>query len=347
MKVILYLLLFLTSSAYCQEVKLGTIFTIEFDSPKKNMEFKITSQKAYSGLIDISKFDSIITNSKPFNNQIVGVFAKGKFGSNISPMLILISGLDNILTYDLEAKNPQTNQFESTPTSSLFKGVKSIEYWPYDFETIKFNKFKMSRIEERIMSVKENVDSTCIKNADNNIELGKQEFKSYFKTIITKFESDAKFEIENLLAHEKSINSKDVSRGYYWSLGEGIYPNKEHFSFANPLSFERVECPFFENSAEYFFIKTNREVKVVSFNWTTLKGLDLQDNQRKSLSLKFIEKYDFLTKTITDLLGNPLTVKQEKNSGRIDTKWRSASGINAYLFRFKDYNEIRLYIYKD
>ena len=347
MKVILYLFLFLTSSAYCQEVKLGTIFTIEFDSPKKNMEFKIISQKAYSGLINLSKFDSIITNSKPLNNQIIGVFAKGKFGSNISPMLLLISGLDNILTYELDTKNPQTNQFQNTSTSSLFKGVKSIEYWPYAFETIRFNEFKISRMQERMMSVKENADSTCIKNADKNIELGEQEFKAYFKTITTQFESNSKFEIETLLAHEKSINSKDVSRGYYWSLGEGIYPNKERFSFANPLSFERVECPFFKNSAEYFFIKTNREVKVVSFSWTTLKGPDLQDNQKKDFSLKFIEKYDFLTKTITDLLGNPLAAEQEKNSGRIDTKWRSASGINAYLFIFKNYNEIRLYLYKD
>jgi hypothetical protein len=349
MRKILYLLLILTSSVYGQEVEIGTVFTIGFNNPEKNMEFSLVSKKSYQGIIDISKFDSIVLKSKPTENQIIGVFAKGKFGNKISSMLVLISGLNNNLDYDLEIKTPQKREFQSTSTSSLFKGVKSIEYWPYDMEKINFKEFKVISTENfKTIQIKEKIDSTCIKNADKNIEMGEKEFKSHFKSIILKFKSDNKLEINNLLQYEKSINSKDVSLGYFWSLGESIYPNKKKFKFGNPLSFSRVECPYFEGSIDYFYTKAKGIIKAVSFTWGTFKESNLGLNPDiKDVTPKFIEKYDFLVGAISELLGKPSAIKQKENSGRIDTKWHSTNGINAYLFKFKNYNEIRLYIYKE
>lgn len=349
MRKILFLLLILTSSAYSQEVKTGTVFTIEFNNPEKNMEFNIVSQRSYQGIIDDSKIDSIIKKSKLTENQIIGVFAKGKFGSKINSMLVLISGLNNNLGYDLEIKTPQKSEFQNTSTSTLFNGVKSIEFWPYDIEKINFKAFKVQSKENfKTYQIEGKIDSTCIKNADENIQQGEKEFKSHFKSIILKFEDGNKFEIEKLLEYEKSINSKDVSLGHFWSLGNGIYPNKKRFKFGDPLSFRRVECPYFEVSVDYFYTKAKRITKVVGFDWLTFKGSEFGANPEiKDVSHKFIEKYDFLVGAISELLGKPLAIKQEKNSGRIDTKWHSKNGLNAYLFRFKDYNEIRLYIYKE
>jgi hypothetical protein len=348
MKAILYFLLLLTSSAYCQEVEIGTVFTIEFNNPDKNMEFKIVSTKAYLGIFNISKLDSIVANAQSRNNQIIGVFAKGKFGNAISPMLVLKSNLNKNLDYKLEIKPFQKRRFQNTSTSSLFKGVKSIEYWPYSLEKIRFSKFNVISTEKlHTLSIEEKIDSTCIKNADKNIELGEQEFKSYFKAIITKFESGDKFKIEQLLKYEKLANSKDVSLGYYWTLGESIYPNKKGFKFSNPFSFQKIECPYFEDCTEYFYTKAEREVKVVAFNWSTFKASKWRINPDEDLTPKFKEKYHFLTEAVSELLGKPLAIGQEENSGRIDTKWQAKNGINAYLLRFKSYNEIRLYIFKD
>ena len=88
---------------------------------------------------------------------------------------------------------------------------------------------------------------------------------------------------------------------------------------------------------------------MVSFNWETFKESNFGINPEinKDASQKFIEKYDFLVGAVSEILGKPLAIQQEKNSGRIDTKWHSTNGINAYLFRFTNYNEIRLYIYKE
>ena len=312
------------------------------------MEFKIVSQRAYSGIINISKFDSIVASIKPLNNQIVGIFAKGRFGNNVNPMLILNSSLSDNLLFDLEIKTSKNKQFQNTSTSSLFKGVKSIEYWPYDIEKIRFNTFKaISTQNFHRFKIEEKTDSTCIKNADKNTELGEEEFKSYLKTIIANFEITNRFKINKPLEYEKLTNSKDVSLGHYWSLGESIYANKKGFKFGNPLSFQKVECPYFDIRTEYFYTQVEREVKVVGFNWVILKDSDIRGNPQNNADLKFLEKYNFLTGVLSDLLGKPLTIEQGKNSGRIDMKWRSTHNINAYLFRFKKYNEIRLYIYKD
>lgn len=308
------LLLTLTSSAYGQEIEIGTVFTIEFNKPKDNMDFTFVSKKPYQGIIDNSKIDSVVLQSKPTENQIIGVFAKGKFGDKISSMLVLISGLNDNLNYDLAIKTSRNIGFRNTSTSPLFKGVNSTEYWPYDIEKIKFSTFKIISPEAfEANQFKETIDSTCIKNADKNIALGEQEFKSYFKSIVLKFGGNNKLKIHELIKHEKSINSEDVTLGHFWSLGKNIYPNKERYKFGNPFSFRRVECPYFAGSTDYFYTKVKGNIKVIAFNWETFKESNLGVSTKiKDVSQKFTEKYDFLVGSITELLGKPLAIEQEK-----------------------------------
>jgi len=349
MRKILFLFIFLPSLAHGQQVKLGTVFTIEFSDPGKSMDFSIVDEMHYDGLIDPSKIDSTIIKSKPAKNQIIGVFAKGKFGNSVSTMLVLISGLDDILGYDLQIKIPGNERFEHTSTSMLLKWVKSIEYWPYNIEKINFNGFKiMSKESFATAQVLEKIDSTCIKHADQNIEQGEKEFESHLRSIVLDFKDKIDSKLAKQLAYEKSLNSTDVSLGWFWSLGKDIYPNKKRFKLGNPLSFRRVECPYFEGRVHYFYTKKKRVLRVVEFDWTSFKGPVSESAPGiKNFNLKFIEKYDDVVKTVSDFLGKSLAIPQEKDSGRVDTKWLSANGINAYLFRFIDYNEIRLFIYKE
>ena len=349
MKKILFLLVILSRAVYGQQVAVGTVFTISLSSPEKSIQFTIVSKNPFQGILDDSKIDSIFTKNKPAKDQITGVFAKGKFGSKVSTMLVLTSGLKDNLSYDLEIKTSRTGNFQNTSTSPLFKGVKSVEYWPYDIEEINFKAFKVIPAENlKTFRVEETVDSTCIKNAGKNIKAGEQEFKSHLKSITLTFNSGNKFPLDNLLNYEKAMNAADISLGHFWSLGESIYPNKKRFKFGNPLTFRRVECPYFEGKVEYFYTKKDNDVKVVSFNWETFKqsNFDAEPEIKNGAGKKFIEKYNFVVKAVSELLGEPLPIKQEENSGRIDTKWHSRNGISAYLFRFEDYNEIRLYIYK-
>jgi hypothetical protein len=345
----IFIILSLSISAYSQEVEIGTIFTIEFSNPEKNMDFKLISKSSYNEVIDLSKMDSIIKN-EPKENQIIGVFANGKFGNKTNSMLVLISGLNDNLNYDLKIKLPNKRKLQKTSTSTLFKGVKSIEYWPYEIEKIDFKKFKTIPKENfQPFQIETKIDSTCIKNANKNIEFGEQEFKKHLDLAISEFNNIEGFELEKMTEYENSINSEDVSLGHFWSLGNGIYPNKKEFKFGNPISYRRVECPYFEGKSNYFYTKENKNIRVVSFNWKTFKESNFGINPKieKNLNEKFNSKYDFIVNTVSELLGNPLDIEQEKDSGRIDTKWKSVNGINAYLFKFKTFNEIRLYIYKE
>ncbi len=314
------------------------------------MDFKLEKMNGYDGILDISEMDSII-KSNPKENQIIGVFANGKFGKSTNSMLVLISGLNDNLDYDLRIKTPNKRRFQKTSTVTLFKGVKSIEYWPYQIEEIDFKEFKTIPKENfQTFQIETKIDSTCIKNAHKNIEFGEQEFKTHLKLAISEFNNNnGNFKLDKMTEYENSMNSEDVSLGHFWSLGKGIYPNEKEFKFGNPISYRRNECPYFEGKSSYFYTKESKNIKVVSFNWETFKESNFGANPKieKDLNEKFNSKYDFIVTVVSELLGKPLDIEQEKDSGRIDTKWKSLNGIKAYLFKFKTYNEIRLYIYKE
>lgn len=345
------LLLFLTAistSVYSQQIEIGTAFTIQFKDLNQGLDFEIVSRKQFNGVIDLSKMDSLF--QKPKENQIIGVFAKGKFGYDVNTMLVLLNGLDETVDFQLKIKLPSKKKLIETSVSPLHKGVKSIEYWPYPIQLIEFGQFTIlpkENLKEFVFEVK--VDSICIKNPDKNITTGESEFKTQTKSIISKFEQSEAFALDQALNEEKNNNSEDVSLGHYWSLSEGIYPNEKQFKFGNPISYRRCECPYFEGKKTYFYTKDKNDIKVVSYEWETFKesNIGISSKIQEELSEKFNEKYSFLVEALSDLLGQPLDIKQEKDSGRMDTKWKTPSGVSAYLFKFKSYNEIRLYIYKE
>ena len=347
-KILTIILLFISILTFAQEVEIGTVFTIEFNNPNKNKDFTILKTDNYDGIIDISHMDSIIKSS-PNENQIIGVFANGKFGNSTNSMLVLISGLEENLDYDLRIKIPRKRRFQKTSTSILFKNVKSIEYWPYEIEEISFKGFEViARENFQTFQIEAKIDSTCIKNSDKNIELGKQLFDSQLKTVISRFENESSFELKKMTEYENSISSEDVSLGHFWSLGEGIYPNEKGFKFGNPVSYRRIECPYFDGKSNYFYTDKDKKIKVVSFNWKVFKESNLGVNPKikDSIDQKFDEKFEFILKKVTDNLGNPEQNITEE-SGQRKIRWKSDKGINAYLFNFGNYNEIRLYIYKE
>lgn len=338
----------LSISAYSQEVEIGTIFTIEFSNPEKNMDFKLISKSSYNEIIDLSKIDSII-KTPPKENQIIGVFANGKFGNKTNSILLLISGLNSNLDYDLKIKLTKNRKLQKTSTSTLFKGVKSIEYWPYEIEKIDFKKFKTIRKENfQSFQIETKIDSTCIKNANKNIEFGEKEFKKHLDLAISEFDNIENFELEKMTKYENSINSEDVSLGHFWSLGEGIYPNEKEFEFGNPISYRRIECPYFEGKSNYFYTKNDKNIKVVSFNWETFKESNFGINPeiKNDVNDKFNDKFEYVLKIVNSHLGNPIENITEK-SGQRKIRWENKKGINAYLFNFGNYNEIRLYVYKE
>lgn len=329
-------------------IEMNTKFILELQKVDSlTYTYKIVSQKTFKQEIEWSNSRSFL-DSVSLKNQIQGILTRGKFGGSTNSILLIQNGLDESISYKLKIKVPQKRKPIKTSVVDLFTNVLSTELWPYMIEYVEFYDFiKAPELEEFVFEPQ--IDSTCIKNKDINIEYGNVLFIKHSNLTINKLKNDNLFDLNELLKFEDSLNTEDVSLGHYWSLGEDIYPNNKNFAFDNPISYRRLECPYFEGAVSFFYTKKEKSVKVVSYEWKEIMASDFpisNNSNSEDKNKAFTEKYDFVLSEISKVLGEPISNETEV-SGRRQTKWKSIDNINAYLFNFSRINEIRLYIYKE
>lgn len=329
-------------------IEMNTKFTLELQTEDSlKYTFKIISKEPFEQEIEWSNARTYL-DSVSLENQIQGILTRGKFGSRTNSILLIQNGLDKSIRYNLKIKVPQKRKPIKTSVVDLHTNVPSTELWPYIIEYIQFYDFITApELEEYVFEPQ--IDSSCLKNKVFNIEYGNELFIKHSNLTINRLKSDKLLELNELLRLEDSINTEDVSLGHFWSLGEGIYPNNNNFTFGNPISYRRLECPYFEGTVNFFYTKKEKSVKVVSYEWKDFKESDFpistnSDSEGKNKAFK--EKYDFVLTEISKLLGEPIS-NETDYSGRRQTKWKSKNNINAYLFNFSNINEIRLYIYNE
>lgn len=329
-------------------IEMNTKFTLELlSTDSMGYTYKIISKEPFAGELESSNAKKYFSKDTA-KNHIQGIIAKGAFGGSINTILMVQNGLDKSIRYKLKIKVPQRRKPLNTSVVDLYPRVPSIELWPYAIEYVQFYDFVTAPELEDYVSEPQ-VDSSCIKNRDKNIEYGNELFIKHLKLSINGFNDEKLFELSKLLQFEDSIKAEDVSLGHYWCLGEEIYPNKNKFIFGNPISYRRLECPCFEGVVTYFCTKKENSIKVVSYEWKEFKERDFPiatsticENRKKT----FEEKYDLVLAKVSDFLGNPI-VNTSDEDGRRQTKWKSKDNINADLFNFSSINEIRFYIYKE
>ena len=350
-KRILLIAFIFTTYAFSQEVKINTKFTIEIkESSNSEVQFNIKSAEPYDEVLETSKTKSLFS-SETKKNQIQGIFAKGKFGTNIGSMLILKSGYEGAISYELGIKYSKSKRFKKTTTSNILKDIPSIEYWPdklMSINFIDFKKVKFSKKSDHSFDVK--TDSTCLTNPKFDVEYGNKLLIDHIKFLYKKFSNDNEFSINKVKTYEKSIGTKDESPGNFDAFNprEGYVKKKK---LAKPLSYEIIECPYFERETLYFFHKRKKNVRLVLFDWdkfefrnfppkTTYEKLEIENELRL--------KHKFIINNVTKVFGDPINEKPIEVSGRLETNWKSKSGIQAktYLFIHKGIYNIRLYIFK-
>lgn len=145
---------------------------------------------------------------------------------------------------------------------------------------------------------------------------------------------------------ELDKKSKDITLGYFWGIGEDIYPAFQKYKFEIPRSYQRNENNFILK-VDYFFTK-DEQIKFKSYEWN-------ENEKIETSSEMFNEKFNEIKKYITENLGKPyLEVyedleKSKDETVRDDIKWHSKN-LSAYLFRFRGkggFDQIRLAIYCD
>jgi len=352
--IIIILILFFTQTSKSQKLKdyeainLNTKFKLELIKiDSSTYTCKVMSLESVSKELDSDSASSLLDDSLK-TNEIQGIFAIGNFGSSKSILLVIKSGHESLLDYKLFIDLKGKGRFKQTSTIQLYPNVPSIEMWPYYINAIKITSLQSFEIEKTAYKPIE-IDSTCIKNPTLNVSNGNRLFEQQLKMVKNGFLKSESFKLNEMLSFEDSIKSEDISLGHFYSLSEGIYPYFSNYKFGNPLQYRRIECPYFDGYSSYFYTKNEKDIKVFSFKWGEFKLSDWSSNEvdRTELRKVFETQYETIKEIITDVIGLPLTIEQEPDSGRLDTKWKSDSGISAYLFMFENYNEINLYVYRN
>ena len=329
-------------------INLDTKFTLELTKDgSHNLTYEIVSTEPFEVELEMGSafnfFDEYLDN-----NRIEGIFAMGSFGSQRSILLVMKSGLDKALQYKLMIDTKGRGKYKKTSTHPLSPGIPSTEVWPYNIQSIKIASFQEIELEP-ITIPEPGIDSTCIINPEMTVRNGELLFKQHFQKVINGLNGESDFKLEVMLSFGDSINAEDVSLGHFYSLGDGIYPFFKNYKFGNPLQYRRVECPYFDGHSSYFYTKDENNLKVAGYEWSEFKLSDwpVERVDRTELRNAFEQKYESIKGIVTGILGEPIPLNREPNSGRIDTKWKSSNGINTYMFMFGNYNEIRLYVYLD
>ena len=342
-------------------VKMNSKFTLKLETLDSiHYSFRVIKTEPFYQTVNLSESKSLFDENIE-NGHIQGIFTYGKFGNRTNCFLMLKNGLTQSLDYELKIKLKNKKKPVKTSVVSLYPNVVSTELWSYDIEYLIFSNFKcaeQSRFEEDY-TFKPTIDSTCIKNPQNNQQFADSLFVNYIDTLKYYFLSSIGLNLEKIVDFENSINSLDVTRDYTISIGEGIYPNKNKYKLERPLEFSRTECPYFRTRISYYYTKKdNNLVKVILFEWNVFKESDDIFAESMDIVQKdnvFREKFSKIETVMTNVLGNPThkNIESEKaeTNYRDDVKWTSTTGLNAYLFMFgnngTNYRQIRLAIYKE
>lgn len=329
-------------------ININTKFTLELTpESSNNHSYKIVSTEPFEQKVKMSSAFSLLDKNIE-SNQIQGILTIGTFGSQRSVLLVMKNGHENPLQYELLIDVKGKGKFKKTSTHPLNPSIPSTEIWPYYIHSVKIASFQ--EIELEPLTIPEpKIDSTCLLNPELTVKNGELLFKQNLKKVNSGLLGKKDFKLEKMLSIEDSIQSEDVSLGHFYSLGEGIYPFFKNYKFGNPLRYRRVECPYFDGYSTYFYTKKEKNLKVAGYQWGEFKLSDwpVERVDRTELRNAFESKYESIKNIVTEILGQPIPTTDEPNSGRIDTKWKSADGINAYLFMFGNYNEISLYVFRD
>ncbi|MEF9477245.1 hypothetical protein ACR1PO_06360 [Chryseobacterium sp. RRHN12] len=170
---------------------------------------------------------------------------------------------------------------------------------------------------------------------------------SKYHNVPVRNEIDLSFKsFSEIKKEEMDKASKDITLGYFWGIGEDIYPAFQKYKFEIPRSYQRNENNFILK-VDYFFTK-DEQIKFKSYEWNENEKIETSNEM-------FNEKFHEIKKYITENLGKPsLEIyedleKSTEETVRDDIKWHNKN-LSAYLFRFRGkggFDQIRLAIYCD
>ena len=165
-------------------------------------------------------------------------------------------------------------------------------------------------------------------------------FVSRFNLILSNL---GNLQIKKIALEESKWKSFDITPNHKVSIGESYYPNFNKYEIDDRKSYLIQEDSLVENSISYYATKENDLIRVAFFEWEEA-GL-IKPNLQKKVDEIFRIKLKFLEYNIAQKAGNPIKSKEEKNY--VDRIWNTSNGFTITLENMKNFNRIRLIIYKE
>jgi hypothetical protein len=310
--------------------------------------YKIVSKEPLNGELDSDSARLQISDSLSIN-EVQGIFGYGNFGNSKSTMLIVKSGNDSPLNYNLFIDIKGKGKFVNTSTVPIHDGIPSLEIWPEYIYSIKISGF--SKVDIKPSEDELDLDTTCTSEFD--IDKGNILFDEQLGLISDIIFHQANFELDRIKEYEDSIMSIPASS---WGWGNelnildsngrltGTYINRR--KIAQPLVFTLTECPYLEREVAYFFSKKRKDVKFVVFKWSQRWDGGWQSRAYHEIECDFKSKYEYIRNSLNKTLGSPGDSLTEDNR-RFQTKWQTKEGVIAksYLYMDQYARYLKLYIY--
>ena len=150
-------------------------------------------------------------------------------------------------------------------------------------------------------------------------------------------------QLKRIALEENKWKSFDITPNHKVSISESYYPNFNKYEIDDRKSYLIEEDSLVENSISYYATKENDLIRVAFFEWEEA-GL-IKPNLQKKVDEIFRIKLKFLEDNIAQKAGNPIKSKEEKNY--VDRIWNTSNGFTITLENMKNFNRIRLIIYKE
>lgn len=120
-------------------IEMNSIFTLKLTETDDDYAYSLINKKPYNQILDLKKLQNLFSESNP--GEIQGVLAYAKIGEEVNSFLILKSGLEAPLKYDLYIKRHNAENVEKVSVINVFPDVLSTEIWPSRVDYIVFSNF--------------------------------------------------------------------------------------------------------------------------------------------------------------------------------------------------------------
>jgi len=320
---------------------LGSKFVIKLiPTDSVNFDYSVLSFEPFEEIVDTRKKDELF-EKKGQDNTIVFYFCIGTHGEteqekdkNMRVLLIMKNYSNEVLNYTSEIQLEEGGEYQETSNVGTFSNAIGIEIWPYMIYSIGLREFRKFSPTTNFIEILGSEES----NIQTTVEL-ENAFHNRFQLILSDL---GNLRLNDISLREHEWGGVDNMPTYNLGLGESVYPNPNKYEI-DTFRVYLYQSSLIENSITYYATKESGLIRVVSLEWR--EPFLINQNLQNKADETFRNKLLFLENIIVQEAGNYIDYKDERNY--ISRTWKTSSGFTISLENMKNFNRIRMRIYKD